>query len=224
MLRRREIASFQRLAVSVAAGCAVAACHASKPRAPDSRASAAASRVPTAEVTIHEIPDAATPDIDARAGARLSDAGTRDGTAGDGEATPAHEPHPKTDIEIDLERTACFGSCPIYTLELYGDGTVVFKGKSFVERGLHVVHVPPSRVRDLARGLERAGFFTLSWNRHCGKGRATDLPSAISTLRIDGHKRTIDHYRGDQCAPVVLDRWEQRIDKVGGTSRWLETP
>ncbi len=34
---------------------------------------------------------------------------------------------------ITLERTACFGACPVYTLSIYADGTVVYNGERFVD-------------------------------------------------------------------------------------------
>ena len=36
------------------------------------------------------------------------------------------------EVVITLERTACFGVCPVYKLTVYGDGRVVYEGKRFV--------------------------------------------------------------------------------------------
>ena len=35
-------------------------------------------------------------------------------------------------VVITLERTTCFGVCPVYTLTIYGDGRVVYEGTRFV--------------------------------------------------------------------------------------------
>lgn len=209
------------------AACTLAACHSRTPapRAPTAAHSAAA------PVTIPPPPARPPADAAGAGGSGPTDAGSappEGGGAEDGGAaeasTGAAAPHPQSNIEIELHRTACFGTCPIYTLQLYGNGTVVFNGKGHTVLGVHVAHVAPSKVQNLAHALQRAGFFTLSWNKHCGKGYATDNPSAITTLRIGSRKRTINHYHGDMCAPGVLDGWEQRIDKVAGTSRWLGPP
>ncbi len=37
------------------------------------------------------------------------------------------------DVVITLERTQCFGSCPVYKLTVYGDGRVVYEGGGFVK-------------------------------------------------------------------------------------------
>src|SRR6187200_1158641 len=36
--------------------------------------------------------------------------------------------------EIGLERTACFGKCPIYSVVIKSDGSVQYTGEKFVER------------------------------------------------------------------------------------------
>ena len=38
----------------------------------------------------------------------------------------------KNDTVITLERTACFGTCPIYTITIYGDGRVVYDGEDLL--------------------------------------------------------------------------------------------
>lgn len=35
---------------------------------------------------------------------------------------------------IQLERTMCFGECPVYKVEILSDGTVNYNGEMFVEK------------------------------------------------------------------------------------------
>ncbi|MFN8449836.1 MAG: DUF6438 domain-containing protein [Anaerolineae bacterium] len=39
------------------------------------------------------------------------------------------------EVALTLERTACFGACPVYTVTIYTDtdGTVVYNGEHFVD-------------------------------------------------------------------------------------------
>ncbi len=39
---------------------------------------------------------------------------------------PLLEPVNLTDVEIKLEKTNCFGPCPVYSVIIHGDGTVVY--------------------------------------------------------------------------------------------------
>lgn len=34
---------------------------------------------------------------------------------------------------LQMERTACFGKCPVYSIELYNDGRIIYTGKRFIE-------------------------------------------------------------------------------------------
>src|SRR6059058_5801427 len=45
------------------------------------------------------------------------------------------------DTLITLERTACFGTCPVYKLTISADGKVAFEGKNTLEKSV------PTQVR-----------------------------------------------------------------------------
>src|SRR4051812_14581782 len=63
---------------------------------------------------------------------------------------------------ITLERTGCFGPCPIYRLTLHGDGTVVFEGKRFVKStGTFTAHIAPEQVRRLVEDFKKVDYFSL---------------------------------------------------------------
>ena len=40
----------------------------------------------------------------------------------------------KATDSISLERTACYGTCPVYTLTIYADGKVAYKGENHIEQ------------------------------------------------------------------------------------------
>ncbi len=70
---------------------------------------------------------------------------------------PAQEP---LKLRVKLERTACFGLCPTYTVVVHGDGRVDWVGQSNVLAIGHR-HGRVSRVDlvELSRRLDRARFF-----------------------------------------------------------------
>ena len=130
---------------------------------------------------------------------------------------------PARDVRITLERTPCFGRCPIYRVEIDGSGRVVFEGRGFVkESGRHEGTVSASEVQALARELENAGFFGLRTHYPPDK---TDHAGVITSVTIDGRTHRIEHNLGSDSAPSVLSDLERRIDEVAGTARWIgETP
>ncbi len=122
---------------------------------------------------------------------------------------------------ITLERTACFGTCPLYTLAIYEDGTVIYNGLRFVrEMGLRVANIGTETVEDLFANARRISYTSLS-ERYDGTATdpaPTDLPSAITSVRFgDAHKIVHDYWG----APQQLRKFERRIDELTRVERWL---
>src|SRR5437870_5828960 len=71
----------------------------------------------------------------------------------------------------------------------------------------------------LVRKLWRSGYFALDDSYELQT--ATDNPSAVSAVRLNGTYKEIRHYYGDWTAPVFLKRLEFEIDDVSGSARWI---
>ena len=132
-----------------------------------------------------------------------------------------------TDAVIQLSRTVCFGVCPSYTVEVGVDGAVAFEGDEYVEaRGLRCDSIEAEHVGKLVEAALRLGFMELTQAEvdECS-GWWTDHPSVITTVNVDGRKKTIDYYLG--CKNQVGKRLIQladRIDLVLETARWVGPP
>jgi hypothetical protein len=119
-------------------------------------------------------------------------------------------------IQITLERTSCFGSCPAYTLSIAADGTVTYNGRSYVRvTGGRTWKIEASAVEALAREMEQAGYFEL---KDQYRAPVTDLPTIRTSLRIGNRTKAIEDYFG---APDVLHALERRIDEVAGVSKYV---
>ena len=128
---------------------------------------------------------------------------------------------------ITLERTPCFGGCPVYTISVSPSGLVTYEGRAHVRQlGTATAQIPKQRVDALLVELERAGYFGFA-NRYalsepaCGR-YVTDLPGAISSATLGGRTKRIEHDHGCGSAPEALAVLEQRIDEVLGADRWVE--
>jgi hypothetical protein len=125
-------------------------------------------------------------------------------------------------VVIRLERGPCYGSCPVYGVTLYGDGTVRYDGKDHVRvRGSQTAVIAPGAVRSLVEEIERSGFYSM--NDAYTQVSITDAPSAVVYVAADGRKKQVSHYLGDFKAPKLLETLENRIDEVSGASRWTVT-
>src|SRR5262245_5862365 len=137
----------------------------------------------------------------------------------------AAQPAGAPDAEITLERTACFGTCPVYSVRILGQGDVEYTGKA------HVRVVGPARrrisvaaVRQLLDIVERAGYFQMEPEYRYligpdgSRGTVTDLPTTTTGVRIgDRRHRVVDY----AFAPDALRQIERAIDRTAGTARWI---
>lgn len=131
-------------------------------------------------------------------------------------------------IEITLERTSCFGRCPVYMVTISGDGSVSYEGRQFVGvTGKQHAHIEPSAVRALVHEFEAINFFALRDayrtvdNPDGTVTHVTDLPTTFVGLRLgDRFKRVEDYFGG----PNGLRALERRIDEVAGTKQWIDGP
>ena len=133
--------------------------------------------------------------------------------------SPSH-----TNAVITLERTACFGTCPVYQLTIYGDGKVVYEGKAFVTvTGRHTAQISPEQVQQLVKAFETANFFSLENQYVVG---ATDLPGAWTSISSSGQSKRVWRYGSIDNpelnnAPRSLTELETQIDKIVNSQQWI---
>jgi Domain of unknown function (DUF6438) len=133
---------------------------------------------------------------------------------------------PETGPVVTLERTPCFGTCPVYTVAISRNGEVTFTGKHHVAHTGHATGtIPRGRIDSLLTELEAAGYFGFADSYvmdspACGM-YATDSPTVITSATRDGETKTVRHDRGCSAAPPELSQLEQRIDEVAGTGKWV---
>jgi len=134
--------------------------------------------------------------------------------------TPTPMPDDLDDVVITLERTVCFGVCPEYKLTIYGNGTVVYEGKRFVRiEGKRTATISEDKIRELLSEFERVDYFFLEDSYE--EFMATDMPSAYTSLTIDGKTKTVRHYHGDFSAPEEVTALEDKIDEIVDSNQWI---
>jgi hypothetical protein len=127
-----------------------------------------------------------------------------------------------------LERTACHGDCPVYSVAIHRDGSVIYKGEMSVNaRGEVRDTVPQAAVDALFAEASCAGAST--WRTEY-RTPITDHPSAKVTLKLGSAAPiTIEDYppchdaepaADAPATPPELCKLEQAIDRTANTSRW----
>jgi uncharacterized protein len=141
---------------------------------------------------------------------RAAASGCPDASAGN----PPADPFQPADF-VELERTPCFGACPVYTAQIRGDGEVNWRGPSLGPTGATST-VNPVEARALLERLRTNGFWGLCSNYSIG---ATDGPTVITTLHIGGQEKRVSDYFNS--GPELLHDFVIDIDGLADTHRRL---
>jgi hypothetical protein len=142
------------------------------------------------------------------------------------------------DFEITLQRTACFGSCPDYTVSIDGSGHIEFRsraenfpGEAEVHRafsisdgvlvpGAHTDQIDPEIVRSLVRQFHDADFFELEDEY---RALITDNPTYILTINTGTKSKTVIDYVGREVGmPESVTQLQDAVDLAAGSARWID--
>jgi hypothetical protein len=134
-------------------------------------------------------------------------------------ATQVHDHAPLA----TLERTDCYGTCPVYKLTVFRDGMIEYVGTRYVKvTGKAVGQISEAQVdklEDLFLKYQYLQFKTAYHGR-----QVTDMPTVnTSYTPAGGTTKIVKHYLGDDNAPVALNRIEHSIDKLVHVERWIGT-
>jgi hypothetical protein len=123
-------------------------------------------------------------------------------------------------VSITLERTACFGACPIYSVSIDGAGAVTYTGQRFVSViGERRGQASRADVEALLQAFDAAQFQSLQSEY---RAHITDQPSQIITLTRNGATKRVLDYAGTAAGmPEAVRRLEQEIDRVANTAQWV---
>jgi hypothetical protein len=90
---------------------------------------------------------------------------------------------------IFLARTACFGHCPVYKLEIYPNGQVNYLGEIFVKiEGFKSWQIDTQAVKELNDLIEKYDYFNIK--EQIVTIITTDSPGCITEIIMeDGSKK-----------------------------------
>jgi ankyrin repeat protein len=124
-------------------------------------------------------------------------------------------------LVMTLSRTGCFGACPSYTVEIHGDGTILYKGNSSVVfTGDHRDQISAEQVSEVLDAFHKADYFSL---RDEYSYQVTDCPTYTTSFQIDQVFKSVTDYVGAEAGmPQSVSNLEETIDRVSGTMKWIK--
>jgi len=143
------------------------------------------------------------------------------------DTTSIDQPHPPDTVPgataiATLERTGCYGECPVYRLTVNSDGSVVYVGTRWVKLvGRQVYKISEAQVAELQAAFERANFSQL---HDYDKVESTDDDWAHISYRRGGGFKRVRHYHGDNAAPPALGALEDEFDRIVDSGRFVGVP
>jgi hypothetical protein len=127
----------------------------------------------------------------------------------------------KSEILITIERTSCFGSCPVYSAKIYADGTVVYKGTEFVKvKGKKQYNISQERIKTLIEEFQKINYFSLKDKYDADENgmSITDQPTTITSISLDGKQKSVVNY---YCAPKELEKLEEKIESLANLDEFI---
>jgi hypothetical protein len=113
------------------------------------------------------------------------------------------------DLLIEMKRTPCYGSCPVYTVKIDKNGKGLFEGMENVEKiGMFSFSLKQDELVELETAFLQIDFYQL---KNIYDGLASDLPTTYITYNKDGQRKKIMDYYG---APATLRALENRIETI----------
>lgn len=146
---------------------------------------------------------------------------------------PSSETRPATADSLVLERSPCFGRCPDYRLRIRSDGDVAYQSRTPGDTTRGAGQIQPGTLAALVARARAIGFYALpadiAADSALCSARATDHPSATTTIFEAGKQFRVVHYHGCRLATdhsiapqlQALTAFEIVIDSAAGSSRWL---
>ncbi len=109
-------------------------------------------------------------------------------------------------VIISMKKTACYGTCPVYEIQIYGDLTVTLKGERNIDRiGNFKSVIKKESLDRLVDRFREADFFSFEDEY---TGNYTDLPTTYLFFSDQGKTKKIMDYYG---APSSLRELEEQV-------------
>ena len=123
---------------------------------------------------------------------------------------------PDDSLFASIQRGACFGTCPIYTMKIYNSGYVILNGIRFIDKiGTHSTTLSKQNMLTFIEGAMNIGYMELEDdydNIH-----VTDLPAVITSIVINGKRKTV---RRRYNYPKGILSFEKLFDDLLDSEKW----
>jgi hypothetical protein len=123
----------------------------------------------------------------------------------------AQNPDNNGKMLLSMDRTGCYGKCPIYQIRIYENGFLYYNAVKFVDTtGKFFAVLTKKQLSELITAADEAHLFEMKDEYPDNKRPPADLPSHIVAYHRKGQDKKIIDRGIDSPKPLVL--LESRLD------------
>lgn len=119
--------------------------------------------------------------------------------------------------KVDFSTSPCFGTCPVFSMSIDGNGTAVFDAKRFNDvTGEHKGMIKKAQLDSLFTMINKSDILSLE-DKYTAQ--ITDMPGYILFVQFtDGKSKTISDY--GPSGPEKLKKIYDFITSLRGSQEW----
>lgn len=127
-----------------------------------------------------------------------------------------YEPKIADSLYFMMQRTPCFGQCPVYTIRIYQSGNAYLEGKRFFDyEGWFKTKFSESEMIQIKTWANEAGYWKMD---HVYDAPVTDLPSTTTALKTDEQYHWVYNRMN---SPDELRTFERNIETLIKDQDWV---
>jgi len=120
-------------------------------------------------------------------------------------------------VLASIERTSCFGNCPIYKATFFDNGEVTYIGRNFVERvGTYTTLISAEDLEGILQMAKDVHYFELE---DAYPTPVPDFPKCRTSVNIDGKTKNV---LNGENAPRDLIGFERHLDGLLKDREWTK--
>jgi hypothetical protein len=114
-----------------------------------------------------------------------------------------------------IEKSACYGECPVYKTEIFVSGKMTFHGISNTKlNGFYCANIDKKDLTRLIDAFKQQNYFAFN---EVYFSHAKDLPTTTTNFNYDGKQKRVRDY---DKAPPELKQLEKMLETLSDTTSW----
>ena len=114
---------------------------------------------------------------------------------------------------LSMQRTPCYGRCPVYDIKLYRNGLLIYNTKQFADTvACRYLILSKQEIEEVKSRFDNSNFFSLADQYPEDRKAPTDIPSCILYYSNGAQQKTITDKRLQ--TPEALTTLEKSVDAL----------